>query len=135
MNTQRILVDANALSDLFVGEAGLHASAERLRRTFSVWLAPPLIRYEFGNVLRNYVRSGRKTEADTLVMLGKGIEMIRFCGEPPVDAILREADYSGLTFYDAVYVACARELKLTLYTRDEAILKNCAGVARRISEL
>ncbi|MCF3652536.1 type II toxin-antitoxin system VapC family toxin [Synoicihabitans lomoniglobus] len=134
MNSSRILVDNNALSDLFVGDEGLQADAERLRRKFRDWMAPPLCRYEFGNVLRTYVRAGRRTEEVAQSMLGKGLGMVRFCEEPSDEVILGVAMASNLTFYDATYVACARALSLTLYTRDGDILRNCPDVARRISE-
>lgn len=134
MSLQPVLIDNNALADLFVGESQLQADAERLRRAFPVWVAPPLIRYEFGNVLRTAVRLGRQEESTALTMLRKGLGMIRLCGEPSEENILRAANGSGLTFYDATYVASARELGLTLYTRDKEILKNCPDVARRIAD-
>ncbi len=134
MSVKRILVDTNALADLFVGEASLQNDAERLRRKFRLWVAPPLIRYEFGNVLRTYVRTRKLEEEEGLAMLRKGLRMVRLCGEPTEEAIFREAIRSGLTLYDATYVACAKSLGLTLYTRDDEILRNCPEVARRISE-
>jgi predicted nucleic acid-binding protein len=134
MTSDRILVDNNALADLFIGESGFHADAENLRRKHASWVAPPLIRYEFGNVLRTYVRVGRKEAKDSLAMLRSGLGMIRFCEEPLEETILLEAHASGLSYYDATYVTCARMHGLPLYTRDEEILKNCPEVARRISD-
>jgi predicted nucleic acid-binding protein len=134
MSAQRILVDSNALADLFIGAPDLQADAENLRRRHPAWVAPPLIRCEFGNVLRTYVRRGRKTEEESLVMFRTGLGMVRLCGEPSAELILREAHASDLTFYDATYVACAKALRLPIFTRDEDILGNCPGLARRISE-
>ena len=135
MKTVQILVDNNALADLFVGEKAFEEGAQALRRKFSSWVAPPLCRYEFGNVLRTYVRQGKQTETKALAMLRKGLGMLSFCDEPEEQLIFREANASGLTFYDATYVACARAMGLKLYTRDKEILKNCPDVACHISDV
>jgi predicted nucleic acid-binding protein len=131
---ERILVDNNALADLFVGEAAFEEGARELRRKFPFWVAPPLCRYEFGNVLRTYVRSGRQSEETAQTMLEKGLGMLSFCEEPDESVILKEAIASGLSFYDATYVACARLTGWKLYTRDKEILQNCPDVACHISD-
>ena len=129
----RILVDNNALADLFVGVEALADEAADLRRKFPIWVAPPLCRYEFGNVLRTYVRAGKQTEEAAAKMLRKGLGMLIFCEEPEEEQILKVAFENELTFYDATYVACARAMGLRLYTRDKEILKNCPDVAFHIS--
>ena len=65
----------------------------------------------------------------------KGMGMVSFCLEASESMILREANASNLTFYDATYVATAKGTGLTLYTRDGDILKNCPEVAREISSI
>lgn len=130
----RILVDNNALADLFVGVEALADEAAELRRKFPVWVAPPLCRYEFGNVLRTYVRVGKQTDEAAAKMLRKGLGMLIYCEEPEEEQILEVALASELTFYDATYVACARALGLRLYTRDKEILKSCPDVAFHISD-
>lgn len=130
----RILVDNNALADLFVGAEAFANEAENLRRKFPVWVAPPLCRYEFGNVLRTYVRAGRQIEESAVMMLQKALAMLSFCDEPDEEEILKEALKSNLTFYDATYVACARSNGLRLYTRDKEILENCPDMATHISD-
>lgn len=130
-----ILVDNNALADLFVGEDALKKDAENLRQKYPIWVAPPLCRYEFGNVLRTYIRSGLVSELDARQMLRQGLSMVRLCNECAEEVILEEANSSALPFNDATYVACARSLGYELYTRDKEILKNCPDIARRISEV
>ena len=58
-----ILIDNNALADFFIGVEALKRDAENLRRKFPLWVTTPLCRYEFGNVLRTYVRRGLVSEA------------------------------------------------------------------------
>ena len=134
MSAPPILIDNNALVDFFVGEDSLRKAAENLRRRFPEWLAPPLCRYEFGNVLKTYVRRGMLSVADAQLMLQQAFSMVRICEECRVDVIFAEAAARNLTFYDATYTSCARRLGYQLYTRDEEILKNCPDIARAISD-
>lgn len=133
MRSELILVDANALADFFVGESGLRADAEALRRKYPDWLTLPLCRYEFGNVLRTYTRQKLIEAAGGLLMLQQGLAMVRCCSECDPDVVLTEANAHGLSFYDASYVARARSLGMPLYTRDKQVLKNCPDVAVPIS--
>lgn len=133
MSTEGILIDNNALADFFIGEDTLKRDAQNLRRRFPFWVAPPLCRYEFGNVLRTYFRRGLIGEADARLMLRHGLSMVRFSEEYPEELTFAEANASGLTFYDATYVTCARSLGYELYTRDGDILRNCPEIARAIS--
>ena len=134
MTDPPILIDNNALADFFVGEDDLKKDAEKLRRKFPIWVAPPLCRYEFGNVLRTYTRSGLVSETDALLMLRQGLGMVGFCQESAEDVIFAEANASRLTFYDATYVSCARRLGYRLYTRDGDILNHCPDISSPISE-
>ncbi len=135
MSERPILVDNNALADLFVGNEVLRRNAERLRRKFPDWIAPPLIRYEFGNVLRTYVRRGEIGEADGKRMLRLGLSMVGFCEECAEEVILTEANACALTFYDAVYSSCARRLGYDLFTRDGDILRSCPEFARPLGDV
>lgn len=134
MASQSILIDANALADFFVGEEAFRRDAVELRRKYPYWRTLPLCRYEFGNVLRTYIRGGKLSEAKGLAMLRDGYDMVSMCPECEGDVILAEANASRLSFYDAAYVACARSMDLRLYTRDGEILKNCPEIACPISE-
>ena len=133
MSDRPILIDNNALVDFFVGEEVLKKDAENLRRKFPFWMTSPLCRYEFGNVLRTYIRRGLVSETDGLLMLRQGLKMVSFCSECAEEVILTEAHASKLTVYDATYAACARWLGYPLYTRDGDILKNCPEIAHAIS--
>ena len=133
MAGELILIDANALVDFFLGESDLQRASAGLRRRHPDWMTLPLCRYEFGNVLRTYTRSGRIDEQVGYEILREGLAMVRFCPECDEEEVLAEANRSNLTFYDAAYVTRARSLGFWLHTRDGEILKNCADVARPIS--
>lgn len=130
-----ILVDNNALVDILLGEPEFEKAAQELRRKFPNWIAPNLCRYELGNVLRTYCRRGNVSESQASALLRAGLGLVSLCGEPDDEVIFAEANASQLSFYDATYVACAREMGLTLYTRDKAILRSCPDVARHISDV
>lgn len=134
MTDHPILIDNNALVDFFVGVEGLKQDAEKLRRKFPVWITTPLCRYEFGNVLKTYVRRGYVSEEDGLLMLRQGLKMVSFCSECAEEVIFSEANASRLTFYDASYAACARRLDYRLYTRDREILEHCPEMAHAIAD-
>jgi len=128
MNDRPILIENNALADFFVGEEGFKMAAENLRRKLPNWITSPLCRYEFGNVLRTYVRRGFVSEVDSRLLLRQGLQMVSFCSECSDEAILAEANASGLAFYNATYAASARALGCPFYTRDGDILKKCPEI-------
>lgn len=129
-----ILIDNNALADFFIGEEKFREDAANLRRKFPFWITSPLCRYEFGNVMRTYIRLGKVSETDGVLMLRQGLRMVSFCSDCTEEAILSEANASKLTFYDATYVADARRHQYALYTRDGEILKNCPEIAHAIAD-
>jgi len=132
MNSEAILVDCCALADLFVGEADFEQASANLRRKFPIWYSPALIKAEFGNVLRTQVRAGKMTAEKALEIWSVAIGKVLLCEEADGAEILKEANASCLTFYDATYVATARATGLPLYTRDSDILKYCPDVAQPI---
>lgn len=129
-----ILIDCNALADFFIGVEGLKNDGENLRRKHPIWVTSQLCRYEFGNVLRTYVRLGKLSETDGILMLTQGLKMVSFCRDCAEEVILAEAHASMLTFYDATYAADARWHRYPLFTRDGDILRNCPEIARAIAD-
>lgn len=134
MNGDAIFIDSNVVIDFFVGEEVPREQAKGLRRKFPDWVTLPWCRYEFGNVLRTYIRLGKIDEDSGAEMLRKGVAMLRFCEECADAVVLAEANASNLSFYDAAYVARARSMGIRLYTRDGGILKNCPDLAVLIAE-
>lgn len=134
MISEAIFIDSNVLIDFFVGEGALREDAAALRQKFPVWVTLPWCRYEFGNVLRTYIRFGKIDESSGAEMLRTGVAMLRFCAECTDTVVLAEANSSNLSFYDAAYVASARSMGFRLYTRDGGILRNCPDIAVPVCE-
>jgi predicted nucleic acid-binding protein len=134
MRSGSAFIDANVVIDFFLGEAGLREDAKALRRRFPEWVTLPWCRYEFGNVVRTYIRRGKIDERTGADILLRGVAMLRFCEECADAVVLAEANTSHLSFYDAAYVARARTWGMRLYTRDGAILQRCPDIALPIRE-
>ena len=109
MSDRPILIDNNALVDFFVGEEILKKDAEKLRRKFPFWITSPLCRYEFGNVLRTYVRLGKVSETDGVLMLRQGLKMVSFCSDCAEEVILprlsKNNSSPGMKFISATLTA------------------------------
>ena len=123
------VLDNTVLIDFWAGEDENQRKARVLIEAVSLWMAPGLWCYEFGNVMRKLMRLGLvseelKNEAwiGTLGFLETEHELDFYA----VDQI---AAQSGLKFYDASYVWLARSLGCKLYTRDDQILRRCPDVA------
>ncbi len=133
MNSNPILVDCCALADLFVGEVSFRDEAESLRRNRPHWRADPLIVYEFANVLRTQVKSGRIIESHACQILSAGLALLDISEKTEPEEVFRLANRKKLTFYDAAHVATAIKLGIPLFTRDKEILASCPEVAYPIS--
>lgn len=92
---------------------------------------PPLWRLEVANALAVIVRRDLLTpEQATEAFAGAIRTFTNREHEVVHDAALRVALESGLSAYDAEYVALARELGCTLVTNDARILREAPDVAR-----
>jgi len=126
-----IVVDVNVLAYLFI--AGPETAAvEALHRTDPDWAAPLLWRSEWRSVLAGYLRRGdldRRTALD-LTELARRMVAGR---EYPVEdqAVLDVVLDSGLSAYNADYVAAAWALGAPLATFDRQVLRAFPEIARR----
>lgn len=125
-----VVVDNTVIVDFWVGESSSQARAKELFSADSEWVAPDLWRYEFGNVMRKFVRLGKITDAMKDLAWEQSLIMVKTIHEIDVLGIDTIAAQSGLKFYDASYVWLARSMNLIFYTRDQQILNACADVAR-----
>ena len=124
-----IVADANLLAYLLVpGPMSRHAEYVRSRE--KVWIAPALLRHELLNVLSRYVRRGDLTRDDAGRSFRRGLSMVEISSEEldPV-AVLRLAESSGCTTYDAEYVWLAMELDLQLVTADQQVVRAFSDIA------
>ena len=118
-----LVLDASALVYAIRSPA---ASATRLRRRLAQETshAPQLIDAELGNVLRRHVLAGAlpASEARTLLSAGATLVDLRY----ETSEALRGGAWElrdNLSFYDALYVALARALDLSLLTADAKLAR------------
>jgi predicted nucleic acid-binding protein len=135
-----IIVDNTVLVDFWVGDADCRQAARMLFRDDPDWYAPDLWKYEFGNVIRKYVRAGRiSSEVKKGAWVGclKMVTTIHEVDVFAVDvfAVDDVAESGGLKFYDASYVSLAMKLGLKLRTRDSGILEAFPEVAEAMPKI
>ena len=124
-----IVCDTNLIVHLLVGDERRPLAEAALRRD-AHWVAPPLWRSEFRNVLALYMRRGllglphalQVAERAELLMEGRDLPV-------PSAEVLRLASRSGRSAYDCEFVALAQDLGIPLVTSDRAVLAAFPSVA------
>lgn len=129
-----IVSDANVILHALTPGDHTSSAREALERADGV-AVPELWRLEVANALAVIVRRGLlEPEQATQVFAGA----VRTFGprehETRPDAALAVALTSGLSAYDAEYVALARELGCILVTNDTRVLREAPDVARPLDE-
>jgi len=124
-----IVVDTNLIAYLLV--AGSHtAVAERVYMKDPEWTAPVLWRSELRKVLASYGREGALAVDDAILLMRQAEQLLAGREyQPASDHVLAIAWRTGLTAYDAEFVAVARTLSIPLVTFDRAVLRKQAEVA------
>jgi len=124
-----IVADTNLIAYLLI-QSEHTAAAEKVRARDGTWLAPPLWRSEFRNVLALYVKGG-KLGLDAVLELAAGAEAMMRGREVEVDAptVLRLAAASGCTAYDCEFVALAQAAGVPLVTADRRVIAAFPAVA------
>ncbi|MDI1258103.1 type II toxin-antitoxin system VapC family toxin [Aquabacterium sp.] len=119
-----IVVDSNILACLYL-PGDLTAQAEQLLAEDPDWVAPPLWRSEFRNILAGYIRRGALTldQACALQLEAEGLLSGR---EYDVDShdVLELVTASECSAYDCEFVALAKKLGVKLATMDKKVLRN-----------
>ena len=117
-----IAVDTNVIAYLLI-EGEHTGNARVVLRKDPDWIAPPLWRSEFRNVLMLYLRKGLMSLADAQRLLA-GAEKYLERGEASPDSalVLSLALASGCTSYDCEFVALAQSLGVPLVTADRKVL-------------
>lgn len=127
-----IVADANAIIYL-VRDTSFTALARQAYAQDSHWIAPPLWKPEVLNGLLSEVRAGHLNLSDAIEAANAASLIVgNRTHECDAAAVLRTAEESRLTAYDAYYVALARSLGVLLVTEDSRIKKNCPDVARSL---
>ena len=132
-----IVADAMILAYALVEVPGRTEEVNRALEEDATWASPPLWRSELRNVLLKYVRatSGEIPGSDLTLSdaLGKMHLAEKLIAgrtvEVKTDDVLRVAGASGLSGYDAEYVALAEDLGVKLLTTDGPVLRAFPDVA------
>lgn len=126
-----IVVDTNVLTYLLL-EGQYVAECRELFKAEENWAAPSLWRFELTNIIATYERVSGMKRAQSLTAFDNAISIIADREyDIPVEHVLDCSARTGLSGYDATYVALAEGLKVTLYTYDKSILKACPKLAQR----
>ncbi|MEX0781411.1 MAG: type II toxin-antitoxin system VapC family toxin [Dehalococcoidia bacterium] len=123
-----IVVDTHVLVYAAI-EGGFSELAKRVSQTDNEWVAPPLWRSEFRNVLAGNIRRGDLSLTDATAAFARAELFLE--GEPAPDAaeVLGLVARSRCTAYDLEFVAVAQALGVSLVTNDRQILDNFPEVA------
>lgn len=116
-----IVADANLVLYLLLPGARTEG-AEAVYERDPAWVVPRLCLSEVRNVLARQVRARAVTLADAEVMMRRAEELVG-SRQLEVDSatVLRIAASSGLSAYDAEYLALAEILGVPLITEDRAL--------------
>ena len=117
-----IICDTNVFAYLFL-KGTYSKQAKALLQTDPVWLAPPLWRSEFRNILATYMRQGHLTHQDALLIMHEA-ESFMAGNEISIDSeeVIALTSSSKCSAYDCEFVALAKRYDLKLYTSDKQIL-------------
>ena len=117
-----IVADTNLLA-YFLLEGDVTERADNVYSADPVWIAPPLWRSEFRNVLALYMRQERLTAAEALRIIGETENLMRGGEHQPASLqVLGRVNESTCSAYDCEFVALARDLGVRLVTVDKQIL-------------
>jgi predicted nucleic acid-binding protein len=128
-----IVVDSNVLAYLHL-PGPYTSAAEALFERDPDWVAPPLWRSEFRNVLAGYLRRGN-LGFDEACALQRQAEQLLADSERQVESLkvlelVRDSDCSA---YDCEFVALALQLGTRLVTMDTKLLRAFPRVAVSLS--
>ncbi len=131
-----IAVDANVVLPL-LREDALTGAARDVRAVAPDWVVPSLLKTELANALLMDLKAGFLTMDRAVQAIGTAADLIAKAHvmDPSPADVLVTARRSGLTAYDASYVALARSLDVPLVTEDKQILRACPDVARSMKQV
>lgn len=132
-----IVVDAMVIAYALIEVPGRTEEVNRALEQDATWASPPLWRSELRNVLLKYVRATSDAVPGSDLTLGDALRKMEVAEgliggrtvEVKTENVLQIADQTGLSGYDAEYMALAEDLGLRLLTADGPVLKACPEVA------
>ena len=120
-----IVVDVNILANYTIKGARTK-EAHRLWALNDYWIVPSFWRIEIQSVLWKYVRFQGMSKNEALAVMEQAIQFFSGNEQDIAPGVaLQEAISSGISVYDAQYVALARQLNIPCVTLDKALQKAC----------
>jgi len=117
-----IVADTNLIA-YFLIQGGFTPEARAVYQKDPEWVAPPLWRSEFRNVLILSLRHALLTLDDILSLMDRAERLMKGQGyQMDSSRILRLAADSGCSAYDCEFVALAQDLGVPLVTSDRALI-------------
>lgn len=130
-----IVVDTNIISYLFLPTPYTEL-VEQLYQQDTNWIAPPLWRSEFRNVLALYLRKKLISFEDALALQEQAELLL---AETEMEAssskILELVNTSQCSAYDCEFVALAKDLHLSLVTQDKKVLAQFPEIAKSLPQV
>lgn len=125
-----IAIDTNVVAYLLL-PGPFSDAADRVRSIDGDWIAPPLWRSEFRNVVNLARRASRLDLPAALDLLALADEVMRRADvQPDARRVMQLAELSGCTTYDCEFVEVAERRGCPLYTADAKVLKAFPDIAR-----
>lgn len=124
-----IVVDSNVLSARNVTGI-LTRLAEQVEERDSVWIVPPLWRYEFQNILAKAIWVRQITLEDAMVAWRKAsTQMFENEHAPSPEKVIDLSARYRITAYDANFIALAMEMGVMCVTEDGELQKKFPAIA------
>jgi len=122
------VVDASVVVKWYVPEDDTPAALE-LRKSEVKLAAPDLLFAELANILWKLVRRGEMTQSRAIEIIEKIVEapFVTYTNESLARDAIDLALATGLSAYDASYVALAARLNVQCITADQRLVRKLAG--------
>lgn len=128
-----IVVDSNILAYLFL-QSDFTPAAEALLARDPEWVAPPLWRSEFRNILAGYYRRGALTLQKVCTIQASAEALLVGAEFEPESAhVFDLVSRSDCSAYDCEFVALAEQLRLNLITMDKKVIREFPEIAHGLA--
>lgn len=129
-----IVVDTNVITYFFIMSTETD-KAQAVMQKDANWIAPPLWKSEFRNVLIQHIKHERLTLDEAYALMAAAERLLKN-HEYEVDSnnVLRLAESSKCSAYDCEFVALAKRFDLTLVTADKKVLREFPDTAVSLAQ-
>ncbi len=118
-----IVADSNTILYFFI-PGKYTEQAKAVFKKDCQWIAPPLWRSEFCNVLALYVRQGLLTLVQAQQLIQKATSLMQGAEyEVDLSEVLTLSSISGCSAYDCEFIVLAKKLDVLMVTTDRKLLQ------------